>query len=177
MPTKKIWIVSKSPWTAAPRDSWISLSKSFGEANYPAGELIDIILPIYFAGTSRTSYIDVVSNGVPVAVQIIQNPPDSSAQWNGFVNIWRQVEPDTSAQWNGFVNIWRQTCVNDFNFDFNVDFNCGSRDFAVTATWADFINIALQVEPDANAQWNGFINIWAQTRSRDFNDDFNDDFL
>lgn len=85
MPARRIWIYSKYPWTASPRSinpsgdaSWVTLSKLSGGANAPFGEFIDASFSDNDGVSIRTGFIDVVSNGKTISVDIAQESSDST---------------------------------------------------------------------------------------------------
>lgn len=78
MPAKRIWIVSKSNWTATLQYArpvgeigWMTLSKYAGAANFPTGELIEVTLPPS-DGVIRTGYVHVTSAEETKSVYIYQ---------------------------------------------------------------------------------------------------------
>lgn len=80
MPVKKIWIVSKTPWSATLQSSqpngdtgWFSLSKMSGSANYPDGEQVEVRLTENASYEVRKGAITVVSNGKTITVEIAQS--------------------------------------------------------------------------------------------------------
>jgi hypothetical protein len=110
MLTKKIWIVSKYPWVATLRSvsgsaDWFSLSKSSGEANYPAGEAIDVV--INDISYNKNGYVDVLSNSTTISVSV-------------------KLESTNTCTWAGYVNVLKKACFNAFSHDYSRAFNCTS---------------------------------------------------
>jgi hypothetical protein len=92
MPVKKLWIVSKTPWSATPQSSqpngdtsWMSLSKMNGSANYPDSEQVEVRLTENAGSVQRSGAISVLSNGKTLTVQIQQKVSTPSLTWDNFV--------------------------------------------------------------------------------------------
>jgi hypothetical protein len=110
MPTKKIWIVSKYPWVATLRSlsgytGWLSLSKSSGEANYPIGVVIDVV--VNDINYDKEGYVDVLSGSTTISVSV-------------------KLEQITTCTWGGYVNVLKKTCLNAFSHAYSHAFNCTS---------------------------------------------------
>jgi hypothetical protein len=147
MPAKKIWIVSKYPWVATLRSEnpngdtgWFSLSKSSGEANYPAGEFIDVLLNNVISSFNKKGYVDVSSNSTTLTVTV-------------------NFQPTVVCTWNDFINVWKNTCRNAFSHAFSRAYNCTSPKPYLNVTpdtvWLQQEDIdGAQAQVESNTNWH-----------------------
>lgn len=120
----------------------------------------------YEAGATVT-YANQTAEGVGSLVTITANSiyplfeiADISVEWADYINIWKYMPHDTESEWTDYINIWKEICRNDFSFDFNNDFNCGSptEPYVVIST----SQVWFQQEPEggqqigiqSNTDWN-----------------------
>ena len=145
MITKKIWIISKYPWVAALSSlnpngdtSWFSLSKSSGEANYPMGEVIDVIFNDI--SSRKEGRIYVLSNSTTLTVEVM-------------------YIPTAVSEWSDFVNVWRKACFNAYSHAYSRAYNCTSPEAPYLNVspegdiWLPLADPQAQMDVESNTDW------------------------